>query len=841
MKTQKTIGTKIRGWCAGLFFLSVCLAMSFDAVAETYYLSESNVKQTALSVPSRWKTTAGSVCSEFSYSDNYVNQEKVLFMRTNSLDNGYFEGGSLTIGDTKTGSAVFYVDNGDLIGFAAQEGMENGGGLVLYKGVLALNSGADDKSATIAGRVSVTASAASPFHIHSMTAGNFLNIAADFVSGEDNVLEFGWSHNGGKISNLKIETCRPNVTLRLAGDCSAYLGTLVMTGSVDRVEVSDECEVTSFGTRLILSNTAFAGSVVMNGGCVLAADSPRDICSVATLTLRPDSVVLVPGATEIDEETGLVQDCTNAFFRVTEALDVEGSVRLVLPGWGAVADGTTNKFAVLSVPAGSELDPEKFTVVADGLPPVIHRLVVEETDEEKILFVEVEPFALLMVSDSSSVLRSTAVNADGLPSSLTNAAAWSDGQLPRPGVNAIVMRDPLTGNARYLRTTGGGYRSTKECVFPGRRLIICSGGYLVSHCGTFRSTDCPVTFLDGGVLAYVHSQGTSFVGGLEAREGSFYIRPYVGGVTTVDKLYGSGTIVAGDLRIDNDAISGSYIFKDTSDFTGKFNMQTYRKSAVDADSAHQTLFVSGNALGGVRDEFTPDALRLTDHSTLCVDESAPAQTLSDTVNAGVKVDGFAHADLENSSDRLRIDWPVTYNGTLYKEGAGTLALGGTAKFGDDSVADPVTDGTNDIVLVEGTLEIASSAAIDGCRVTVSNATSLVVKYSQSDEAMLGYGLRNTKTAEPFVLGDIADGKLPLSVDFSEWGGEFPDSVEVALLTVTNLSDTVSAVKAMLPGYVGIIGLDHPYKQTIADCANTEEGSVTFRLKVIRAGLTVTIR
>jgi hypothetical protein len=79
------------------------------------------------------------------------------------------------------------------------------------------------------------------------------------------------------------------------------------------------------------------------------------------------------------------------------------------------------------------------------------------------------------------------------------------------------------------------------------------------------------------------------------------------------------------------------------------------------------------------------------------------------------------------------------------------------------------------------------------------------------------------------------------VDFADWGGAFPDALEFALLSVTNLLDTVSAVKGMMPSYIKISGLEHPYRQVISESANDEEGLVIFRMKIVRAGLVIDIR
>ena len=256
---------------------------------------------------------------------------------------------------------------------------------------------------------------------------------------------------------------------------------------------------------------------------------------------------------------------------------------------------------------------------------------------------------------------------------------------------------------------------------------------------------------------------------------------------------------------------------------------------------YQTLDVCNNALGGALPEFNPAALCLTDESALGVDAASPTQRLENVVNRGVLIDGTGRVLLEESHECLRIDWPISMNGELWKEGAGTLVLGGECLFGSAGAADPSEDTVADIHLKEGVLAIASASAIDGCRLSISNGTSLAVAYSCDNNALLKSGLRNVKTAEPFVLCDVEGGKIPLTVDFSSWGDTVPIALEVGLVTVTNKEDIVESVTSMMPETVDMLGVNSFYKVKMSKAVNSDENTVTFKAALTKVGFTVTVR
>ena len=310
----------------------------------------------------------------------------------------------------------------------------------------------------------------------------------------------------------------------------------------------------------------------------------------------------------------------------------------------------------------------------------------------------------------------------------------------------------------------------------------------------------------------------------------------------VDCLTGLGMVAAGSMSSSTEAVGGYYCFANASGFNGKISLLTTSAQYVDVSRDRcQHLYVSGDSLGGTLEAFAPDALCVANSSILSVDAACPTQTLANIVNRGMKVCGEGHVRLENSYDRLRIDWPITYNGMLLKEGAGTLILGGNALFGDSSADVPVPGGTNDIMLAAGTLAVVSADALDGCRLIVSNGTSLVVSYSSDNAKLLAQGLRNVKTTTPFMLENMD--RLPLIADFSEWNGSPPDGLTVGLITVTNNVTTLESVRSMLSGKIKVsnFGTGGSIKATLDEKVDADAELVTFRLTLCHAGFVVSFR
>lgn len=822
--TTSVVWTDARGMIAAIAAMT-----AFCINAETYHLQKNDVKPTALASNEVWRTSGGVLCDEITASDDFVCAGCRIQMRP-PTDSGDFAGGSFTIGsDGSEGNGSIYLPNGVHIGFP-DRGQVTCGGLVLRKGVLNIG----DTGGTygiLRGRITVSSPASEPFRIL-CTLGNrdhTLELDADLCGDAGSAFEYG-SVVGRQVCGKFVASGSTNDTMSLTGGCTNFFGTLCVTNLQKDVVFAVGGAPSAYGARVLLdTDSSFAGKIVVNAGTVLECDGSRDVYEVGSLELRPGSAVVLNGSFEKDPDTGLPSSSRCAMLRIGTSFSATGPVSLSMPGCCPVPNGLTNRFAVLEAPSGTGLDPADFTMAGCACEYVPYSFtVVEAQDGRETLYCEFEPYVSLVKSDNGWSRGHSAM----LDSAMTNAASWSDGLLPHPGVNYIV------GDGFAVRTPGGTNKSKLQFKFEGKRLIICPGATFVSHCGEFRSSDRPLRFYGGSTLGFAAFQPTLFSGGVELLDGSLSVDAYAGSVFDVDVLTGDGSLKAGTYTRSS-SVAGFYRFRDSEGFTGKIDLQQ-TKDPRDEEGYYRTQYlqIDSCSLGGRLDVFDPKALRVSDESALTIPDDVQSQTLADDVNRGLFVDGTARAVLDAGKE-LRIDWPLTMNGSLWKQGAGTLVLGGRCMFGESCSADPLSGGEADICLQEGTLRVASSAAVDGCRLVVSNGTTLVLSYTSANADMLRDGLRNVKAAEPFVLCGIEDGKLPVSADFSEWEGPLPDVLEFGLLTVDADSGTLEPVRAMLPGRVEISGLAHPCKMSITETASAD--SVTFRVRMVRAGFSITVR
>jgi len=128
---------------------------------------------------------------------------------------------------------------------------------------------------------------------------------------------------------------------------------------------------------------------------------------------------------------------------------------------------------------------------------------------------------------------------------------------------------------------------------------------------------------------------------------------------------------------------------------------------------------------------------------------------------------------------------VTYAGSFWKEGAGTLALGARPRFcegGEDAV--PLT-GTNVLRVLAGSVMPLTTNCLDGVRVQLGLGGALRYQVAPSDAALRSYGIVNLAEPDgvPFAPDDVRFGSQ-LAVMFDTSSAPSPEGVETALFTVS---------------------------------------------------------
>ena len=239
-----------------------------------------------------------------------------------------------------------------------------------------------------------------------------------------------------------------------------------------------------------------------------------------------------------------------------------------------------------------------------------------------------------------------------------------------------------------------------------------------------------------------------------------------------------------------------------------------------------TLRISdARAIGGPRTAFAYDALAFSNWSRLQADASL---TLAEPTR-GVYFAGGNYVSVPDATNTLALASQTTLAGTLVKQGAGTLALGGTLKFTASQSATPLA-GTNILQVAAGRIRPASKGGTDGLAISFAAGTGLkLAPVSEANADVARYGLYNVKWATPFDLTETG-GKLDVALELPENRGEIPAAFSFGICTVP------TAAAGALEGNV-VLQKVRGYKTSVAATPNGD-GSTTFTANYVKVGLTI---
>lgn len=516
---------------------------------------------------------------------------------------------------------------------------------------------------------------------------------------------------------------------------------------------------------------------------------------------------------------------------VTGGLDIEAPVSVHVSNGLLPSSG--GNFVLLSVPDTEEsaFAVSDFTLVTSAWGPA-PRLEVE-TDEatstRRLVLVASRwmpdgPVSL-ETGDSDTKDHKTS-NLKSMSSALTNAVQWSNGQVPDAAYDYYVGPEESKMSGRALRT-----RSDIESdVFAGKSLTVAKSCFLLVMTDYMTFND--LRLLDGSILACPNSGSAHVLGTMSVPWGSVRLRQYVDRTLFVDaKVTGAAELVLEGWSATGSA-KGNYEFKkaDMTGFKGTIRITEHPSMPVPnyrAKSTNQTLSVSSSAgetqLGGKLDVFNPKALTIERCGTLELDEG---NTLNITTNfnRGIYVNGDGRISVQSTWHTLNITTRLTVNGTLVKDGAGKLVLGGVCVPEGEN---PMLDiWSNDVV-------VASSKAVDGLSVKIGENARFILKVNPDDERLCSYGIMMDKAETPFVLDDGLT-TVPFALDWS--GMERPEeAMDIAMLTVA--SEVADNVESMLPSFAS------PFPRMEANLVRRDngDGTVTFVLRLTPKGFVMVLR
>ena len=495
------------------------------------------------------------------------------------------------------------------------------------------------------------------------------------------------------------------------------------------------------------------------------------------LTLHAESLLTIP-YNSTSHTTGVV--------RVTDTFSIpenEGKVRLWFETLPAATNDQPCAFPVLIVPDTQTLEVERFILSNEASVNVYEKplfRVIEDSENRTKSLVAIFPGRGRLTKSNSSAYNKTNTDYDFSvhASAFTNATNWSDDNLPHEF--AIYEFGSKSDWGFVIRTP---FNRADDYVFPG--LVLRSvGTKAIFVLADNTKTTINLELTSPLSLNVVKGKDPTLAGTVRMDD-DVTSSAWSGSLVTIDSvLSGNGNWTVSGKAGTGSPNSRISFTADNSEWKGAISLKQdiYAKSEVPGagNSKHQKLLVTNPAgLGGVLDEFNCKALSLADFSEVIVTNSLE---LAKDLNRGIYIVDNAIVRVDAGSDFV-CNWPITFNGRLYKTKAGTLSLGGAAQFLEVTHITNITENVDDSgnvtavtnivvdeqILVDGiqkdpskrqlTVEAGAVKAlaydcINGVTVDFkANAdTSLVLEFNPADDNLKRYGFYNVKTDTPFAAG-----------------------------------------------------------------------------------------
>jgi len=789
--------------------------LTLGANAATYYLTNNGTADDSGTVAfkdaSFWFDKAGNPSGEKGSSlDASADYIMVSALRqTRGSAYATFGGASLRIGENADNRPHFmqYYDEGT--SFKK---------LYFTSGYYVGNRG-HDKTYMLTANIEVDSAAGNDFTMALSYTNSTFNIKGAVSSSEDSCLMLGTTnpvYKASKQSDYKVQPDDSWHNFIFDADLTEFEGTLKLGRTTQK-----PLEATPSMWQIKVSipkTTTMPGAVVVPSYDVLSVATSATF-TVGSLTMAAGSM-LEFGTSRIDP-FGTVS--------VTGGLDIEAPVTVhiakgLLPSSGG-------RFVLLSAPSTEDcaFDVSDFRLVysAWGPPPELTVEIDEAAPARRLVLVTSrwlqDGSIYLTTSDSDTKDHKTL---EHMSSALTNAVKWSNKQPISAEYDYYVGPKDSTLSGMSLRTRS----DITQDAFLGKSLTIGKSSLLFVM--TENMTFSDLRLLDGSILACPNTGSAHILGALSVPWGSVRLRQYVDRTLYVDcPVTGAAELVLEGWNATGSP-KGNYEFKkaDMTGFKGTIRISEHPSMPIPdyrPKGTNQMLRISSAAgeiqLGGKLDTFNPKALTIERCGTLSLNEG---NTLNITTNynRGIYINGDGRIFVKDTWHKLNITTRLTVNGTLVKDGNGSLVLGGEC----------VAEGENPMLDIwSSNVVVASAMAVDGLSVKIGENAKFILKVNPDDERLCSYGIMMDKAETPFVLDDGLT-TVPFVLDWS--GMERPEGAQdIALLTVAG--ESADAVEAMLPAFAS------PFSRMEANLVRRDngDGTVTFVLRLTPKGFVMVLR
>ena len=750
-----------------------------------------------------------------------------------------FEGKSLSIGlpdQSSSGQLIFRTANGCDTTFANE-------GLFLNRGAVQSWNGGTQ---IVRGKVTVRSSDDEPVAVAFTDADGTLEFRCPVESKTRVGL---YLHSLIKSSSSMTQT---NFVCRFLDDAlSAYNGSIVCspvhydyrnTVSWYTKDYNSSLKPPYHVTFQTDSGT-MPGSLTLYPGAIVAAESAETDFSVGDLA----SVSLDGYGTNILSVALADDGSACSILRVTKTLSLAApmAVRLSVDVAGLDVFIATNAAAamrlpILKAPANVALDPAKFFMErGDALPflPDYALEVAEDGDDGlSTLWLVRRPVVWAKTAD---VYKNGASQSSFNENRKEN---WSNGEMPSDAndcYSAFNLRTPSVNAARTLAghslTMGSGTTLTQYGPSVTISNLNTFGKVQIDNLGNGSTANAVAGPQQTWTLAGRIRMWSEDTGRADSEnEDTLIFKCYQQKAWSINsELSGKGVLVlryfqqSGGLSGGNSAWIG--LFGMNTNFSGR--IYVYHNSPSDAKRTNLLVNDSRN-LGGPRPQWTYNALTLRN----CCALYPLSSLVLDDETRGILLNG-AYAFFTVTNDVVfTCRERITYNGTLVKDGAGELALGGPQPyFTADGTTKPAAN-KNVLDVREGTLRPVSAAAFQGLAVVITNAAATLavdVPVSNEDGDIGQYGMLDTTWDAPLTVPETG-----LTVQLRDPDGILA-SKKIWRVPVCTVNATA---KAALEGMLSVgRSPSRLHAVTTAGWTENEDGSFTFAATIERVGLTVIIR
>ena len=773
-------------------FTAMCAALAATvASAATAYLTVNDTyENSSFTNPAPW-----SVYGVPSSDNDYVVKDGHV-MSPPMSSSAVFNGNSLRIGEVggTEGLLACYPTTADATVTFANDG------IVFANGTFCNWYG---NPITVLGNVEVTSPDTAPFSLYANQHGKSITFAGTVAGAAGTGL---WLYS--RVGQGRDSWSQQNFVCHFINDSLAgYYGSIHCHQW--RKEYTSDPPSSVIRTEFASDTGTFPGRLVLNYNCAVRGETAASIVSIGTLEMMSNACIQVV----YDKTTK-----TASQVKVTDSfIHSSGKVRVLFSSphsTGTYSDSNVvPALPILKAPAGVTLNAADFALETATFPSFSLYVETDPGDGLSTLYLKQHGKVVSLTSDTDDPATSAFAHGDG----------WSDGLAPSPDKDYFV-----DGKAIW------GYPDSGS-PFGGHVLAMRGGTFLLNN--TVNIPD----FRTVGTFDNVHiaGNGKNLYGHITHNPDAENPLIFSEGA---NRTFGLFAEIEGNGRVDFMHTGASrkpvtfWLGTSNRNFTGRINFYSAHPAYTDWSICAKIGFTNVDALGGPMKSWTYNGHMLAHYSQL--EPSGGPHTLN-RKNCGLFVNGSGTIVVGDFTLLERITW----NGTLRLFGGnaanpGRFRLGGEAPFfTTDGGTTPVA-GNNRLWVNVATLVPLSSEVFQGVNVDFSANMGVEITVPELSDSGLGrYGMHNTLIDNPFTFADEQ-----LKVTIVDPNGSATPSVQTGRGKVIVPICTVNATAAeSLRGKICLASLPYPVGDQSIEEVTNQDGSITFRAKLIVRGTRIIIR